>query len=334
MDAARRKEATKVSTIFHAALTALGADAAIDALDDWQDVANTPDRIVTSVARFLVRALSLVTVYRREARELALVYLRYHRALHTGYTFSGATGDDLAALREEFYSEVQDTVPGLLEPSGAMVDDETGEVIVEAPDDFDFEVTVEDLPEYDEGALEDLSEDILRDKISEGAVASLKRHQPSTSRPATEVDSERDEAHEIAGSIVGMAVQREVLGGGREPVKEIGKKDKRVLGFVRVSKTGTPCGFCAMLISRGPVYKSAKSATQTTEGAQYHAGCNCIEIEVYSQEQYDEDPRFDLNRELQKEWPGVTKGRSGKAALKAWRKHIRQKYPRPDQESA
>lgn len=333
MDAARRVEAQKVSTIFHAALTALGADAALDALDEWDDVSNTPSRIVASVARFLVKALSLVTSYRREARELALVYLRYHRALHTGYTFSGAAGDDLAALREEFYSTVRASVPGLLEPSGEMIDDATGEVIVAAPADLDFEVKVEPLPEIDQDELDELSEDILREKISEGAVESLKQNQPRPGVPVEDADAQREAAHGTAGNVVGLAVQREVMGGGREPVKEIGLKDKRVLGFARISKTGTPCSFCAMLISRGVVYKSARSATLTAEGKQYHPGCNCIEVEVYSIEQFNEDPRFDQSRELAKEWPRATRGLRGKAAESAWRKFIAKKY-KADQESA
>lgn len=333
MDEARRAEARKASIIFHSALVVLGADASIDALRDWQDVANTPANIASSVARFLARALGLVSAARQEARILALAYLRYSRALQTGYTFDGPQGGDLGALGAEFYETVQELAPGLLEPDGSMIDDDTGEVIVEAPEDFDFEVGVEPLPEIDEDELDDLSEIILREQIAESAVESLERHQPKPGLSADDADAQRDEARETAGSIVGQAIQREVMGGGREAVKEIGLKDKRVIGFARVSKTGTPCGFCAMLISRGPVYKSAKTATQTTEGGQYHGGCNCIEVEVYSIEQYNEDPRFDLNRELQGEWPEVTKGLGGKAALSAWRKHIRQKF-KADQESA
>ena len=327
MDAARRAEAQRVSVVFHAALTALGADAAVDALDDWQDVANTPSQIVGSVARFLVRAMSLVTSYRREARELALAYIRLHRALHTGFTFSGGAGEDLPALQEEFYSKVQDYVPGLLEPSGAMIDDETGEVIVEAPADFDFDVEVEPLPEVDQDELDELSEDILREKISESAVESLKRHQPDPVSPAKDADADREEARNIAGSIVGQAIQREVMQGGREQEEQIGRKDKRVIAFARISKTGTPCGFCAMLISRGAVYKSESTAGGGVNGEQYHGGCNCIEVEIYSLEQYNEDPRFNLNRELRALWKKeIEKKYSGKAALKAWRSIIRQKY--------
>lgn len=332
MSAERRAEARKVSIIFHSALIMLGADAAIDALDDWQDVANTPASIVASVARYLNRALALTSAARQEARTLALAYLRYSRALQTGFTFDGPQGAELGLLRDEFYETVWELAPGLLEPDGSMIDDDTGEVIVEGPEPFDFEIEVEPLPEINEDELDELSEIILREQIAESAVESLERHQPKPGLPADDVDAQRDEARVIAGSIVGQAVQREVVGAGREKVKETGLKDKRVMAFARVSKTGTPCGFCAMLISRGPVYKSAASAVFTKEGGQYHGGCNCIEVEVYSIEQYNEDPRFDLNRGLSKEWPGVTSGLGGKSALSAWRKHIRQKF-KADRES-
>ena len=88
-----------------------------------------------------------------------------------------------------------------------------------------------------------------------------------------------------------------------------------------------------MLISRGAVYNSAKSAGRVgksrgprVDGETYHENCKCFAIPVYSQEEYDTDPRFSLNREMERLWPRVTDGKRGKDALSVWRKFIRQKF--------
>jgi hypothetical protein len=65
--------------------------------------------------------------------------------------------------------------------------------------------------------------------------------------------------------------QYEVMQAGREVVQRTATRWRRVTD-------GSPCGFCAMLASRGPVYRSQESA----EG--YHAHCGC------TAEPFDGDP--------------------------------------------
>lgn len=84
-----------------------------------------------------------------------------------------------------------------------------------------------------------------------------------------------------------------------------------------------------MLMSRGPVYKTANSAIYA-EGDLYHDNCNCYAEPIYSTEQYETSPLFELNRQYQELWPIVTEGLGGKSALSAWRRFIRQQG---DQES-
>ena len=58
----------------------------------------------------------------------------------------------------------------------------------------------------------------------------------------------------------------EVLNAGREVVRASSPRWRRVTD-------GQPCGFCAMLASRGPVYRSAEKAGYG--GNRYHERCGC-----------------------------------------------------------
>jgi len=59
--------------------------------------------------------------------------------------------------------------------------------------------------------------------------------------------------------------QYEVLRAGREKVQQSAPRWRRVTD-------GNPCGFCAMVCSRGPAYRSADAAGQ---GRRYHGHCGC-----------------------------------------------------------
>ncbi|MFA7297326.1 MAG: hypothetical protein WC211_09125 [Dehalococcoidia bacterium] len=67
---------------------------------------------------------------------------------------------------------------------------------------------------------------------------------------------------------VSGAVTRQVFDGGRETLLASVRSDRRARGWARVT-SGDPCGFCAMLGSRGAVY------TATSGGFQAHDHCSC-----------------------------------------------------------
>lgn len=80
-----------------------------------------------------------------------------------------------------------------------------------------------------------------------------------------------------------------VLTGGRTTIEKWAKKDPRAIGWRRVSD-GRPCAFCAMLVSRGPVYTSRGKALSTRNPARgipegtlhkYHPHCGCTIELVY-----------------------------------------------------
>src|SRR5690606_38576725 len=54
--------------------------------------------------------------------------------------------------------------------------------------------------------------------------------------------------------------------------------DDDVLGWARVDPVTPTCEFCRLLISRGPVYKTAKTAD---DRKQQHNGCNCVRKPIF-----------------------------------------------------
>lgn len=72
-----------------------------------------------------------------------------------------------------------------------------------------------------------------------------------------------------------------VLDGGRMTVREMAKRDTRAIGWRRVSD-GDPCAFCAMLVTRGPVYTSEQHAlSRQSDMLKYHPHCGCTCEIVY-----------------------------------------------------
>lgn len=76
---------------------------------------------------------------------------------------------------------------------------------------------------------------------------------------------------------VAGAVMRHALQGGRRVVDLSTLANPRSVGWRRVSD-GDPCGFCLMLVSRGPAYRSESSAG---EGRDWHDRCGCSAEEVF-----------------------------------------------------
>lgn len=74
----------------------------------------------------------------------------------------------------------------------------------------------------------------------------------------------------------GMA-RRQAMMGGRLTVAATAGRDRKAVGWRRVTD-GNPCAFCAMLASRGPVYRDAAAA----DGLMYHAHCGCSAEPAYS----------------------------------------------------
>lgn len=100
---------------------------------------------------------------------------------------------------------------------------------------------------------------------------------------------------------------RLALEGGREAVLQTAESDGRVSGWIRVP-SGNACAFCAMLASRGPVYK------QESADFESHDHCSCV-AEPY----YDGSAWPKVNQQYRDRWYETTGGKGGNDALNAFR---------------
>lgn len=118
---------------------------------------------------------------------------------------------------------------------------------------------------------------------------------------------------------VAAAAQRHALDGGRTALEDAIERDPRAIGYQRLGRA-KPCFWCAMLNSRGPVYKevSFESSDDRFSGpgnAKCHDGCGCSLVPLYTRAGLADT----VQPALEKQWADLTKGKSGRAAIKAFR---------------
>lgn len=119
-------------------------------------------------------------------------------------------------------------------------------------------------------------------------------------------------AVEVAEARSARAAMRHVLDGGRQTIISSINADPNALGWARAT-SGKPCHFCAMLASRGAVYKSAARADFRP-----HDGCSCAPEALYRRDA-DLPPGSDEYARL---WHESTRGLSGGDAINAFRKAL------------
>jgi hypothetical protein len=321
----RAEEADAASTAFHIALARTGARSIEEALTLWE--ALPPAEQAATASRWLSQAIRLILFRRSKSRALGLAYYRLVRALRTGTTVADPRTPEptyvpLSTLRREFA-----LLAGQPEPAQEAGDDL---ILVEPIDGLG-----EEMDRIEQAAAIE-----ARDRlIALGpALRERKTREIDTSQPAQTVDAQRAEAQAAAGRRVAADSERIVLNGARSVMQAIGTADKKVIGWVRVSRTGTPCGWCAMLISRGLVkkngeiqfdalYTSIQSASKrgnpVDQVDEYHPNCKCYAEPIYGLDQARDSPLFNLNRQYAELWPQVTRGLGGESALAAWRNFIR-----------
>ncbi|MFE3122353.1 hypothetical protein ACFXHD_02915 [Streptomyces hydrogenans] len=134
----------------------------------------------------------------------------------------------------------------------------------------------------------------------------------------------RTEQQAVDAAAVRIAASGQYLAqeGGRQLLKQAIADDVTVTGWARVTD-GDPCAWCAMLASRGPVYKSAQTAgraqnEQFTGPGQfkYHDMCGCVAWPSFT---YDE-PFVGIAEDLYDAWREQTRGHGGRDAVNAWRR--------------
>lgn len=123
---------------------------------------------------------------------------------------------------------------------------------------------------------------------------------------------DRDEAYDRAFTKYAGIVRRQTMMGGRLTIARTTGRDRRAIGWRRVTD-GNPCAFCAMLASRGPVYRDAAAA----DGLQYHAHCGCTAEPAYSQWEPSEQEQAYIDAYTDARY--AERKRSTKQVLKAMR---------------
>jgi hypothetical protein len=129
------------------------------------------------------------------------------------------------------------------------------------------------------------------------------------------------DAYKKSGNGMAAAMMRHVIDGARHQVLEDHKSDPVALGYMRMLKSTEPCYFCAMLASRGPVYKGDSFARSndlfTGDGpAKAHDHCACTLEPVFSRET-EWTPGA---RDAAQIWGTSTAGKGGRQAIAAFRK--------------
>jgi hypothetical protein len=149
-------------------------------------------------------------------------------------------------------------------------------------------------------------------------------------------------AEDAAFEEAALRAVKVVENGGRRtiirPITSEEAQDPVVKGWARVATGKETCGFCWMLVSRGPVYLSAASAgldlgdtraqqliDQGDQAAlaeatrRFHAGCDCLIVPVFKKSDW---PGMEAWKRAEDLWKKVTKGYSGRDAMNAFRRAV------------
>lgn len=338
--AARVEEAERLETAMQWAIAEIGAGVIQDSLAAW---AKTPTNTVGDSYKAYANSVKrLVQLRRSWMVELAVAYYRLVRALRTGKTVPGPVPDarpvTVETLRRDFdvvLDEIQAHVGSSPKPTidpgkrpAKPAHHPEDDVVIEVDDfedDFDWDDMFDEVDQEVDDQLDELLDTLGRDNFDKKLKVII-----DEDRPASEVDKERRDAHDKVGRRTAAEWDRITRLYIREGIYRSAEHDKLAIGWVRYSTTGTPCGFCAMLISREIFYKTRVSAADPERPDMYHTNCQCRAIPVFSREQFDNSPLFNLNREYNKLWPKVTQGLGGKDALTEWRRYFRQQQKKQD----
>ncbi len=162
----------------------------------------------------------------------------------------------------------------------------------------------------------------------ERVITSVRVTGPVAFKRSVESGVDADAARQAMAGRLAVSAQRLTLAGGRGTIDRTVQESRVIVGWRRVTDAD-PCAWCAMLASRGAVYLSRASAGAVVGrgrsgvlrgsrqlGQSFHDGDECTVEPLYE----DEDDPPDVQA-LHDEWLKATKGHSGKAAVREWRRH-------------
>lgn len=122
--------------------------------------------------------------------------------------------------------------------------------------------------------------------------------------------------------VVGRVMKEVENGGRRTMLRPIIDDDPDIQDpikplYARVATGRETCGWCWMLVSRGPVYHSRESAG---EGRKFHPFCDCLIVPVFDRQNWAGRDAF---LRAQKVWRSTTKGsKNNKEAINMFRRAV------------
>jgi hypothetical protein len=322
----------------------IAAEAARAALEGWRQV--SPTNLEETGGRWLGETLRAQRGFRGRSRRLSAAYNRLLRALRIGRTLPPLPDEPPIDVSAGYsLGQMRDTFAAASGQPQAPAADDAATVPVD--DDFEW-------PEVDEEADERRATVslVVTGPVHAGrALVGMQEPQGALFTTGGRLDdpdflADLNALMNNAGALAAGAADRDALMGGRDLLEATARADQAVVGWARVTAPN-PCDFCAMLASRGAVYRSEWSASyrgqlgrsgavdkpagweswtpeqlltwEVGRGVQrFHDNCHCTIIPVYSREDWlpEESQAF---REL---WMHATEGLAGTEARQAFRAAI------------
>lgn len=335
-----KSELEALEIAFRSAQARLGVAAGLVTRDEWMALS------LTSPSKgsygMMMRILRVVLGLRSMSRRLAKSYYRLARGLDTGYTLD-EDGEDstLKALREEFQGDLERVMtldfdwPDMTAEEKYAADEigsiskgdteswKAGELSQSLEDWINSIVTPDGVIKGEKFAWTDDKIQSLDDALKEfrqyiGAKgiknleAKIKALKRKYADDPDRLLAEIEDAFLTVRDTLSGVVDKAAIDSGREAIEDTARRDRRAI-YVARGVRGNPCHFCAMLASRGFVYKSAYAAIAGT-----HENCHCYPII-----RWGEDPELpERNTYYYEMWPKVTEDYDGKAKVKEWRRWI------------
>lgn len=134
------------------------------------------------------------------------------------------------------------------------------------------------------------------------------------------------EALQVSADAAGAAAARHAGDGARNEIQDTAQADPATVGWIRITSS-RPCYFCAMLASRGPVYKeeSFEDSDRLFTGAgrhKVHDSCACSMRPLYSRRK-SERPVYNLA--LEDMWSSLSDELGYSPSITEWRAHYEMK---------
>lgn len=195
-------------------------------------------------------------------------------------------------------------------------------------DEIDVEVGEFEFDDVDPVEPDDLPDDRIEATLNATGIASYKKAIRAGQTAEKALDTM---AVNLSGAATNLALE-----GGRELIHETTMSDDEAIGWARVGD-GDPCAFCAMLISRGAVYKSADTAGRAQnknfvgEGMfkfHNHDGCTAVPVFFLS------DPVLEDAEALYDKWLEVTGSAPGEKMFDAWARYWKNREDKPQPAAA